>query len=153
MNKLQTSLIVAALLGNLSMTEVKAMSLQAQNAAKANANVNGFSDWDYDEESDDFGSEEGPEDFEGDGSDGFGDGTQGCKGYRSCSRGSSKGCSSGCCKCTDEFDEVHCAIEDLCYKVCDVQSSQEIQDSCLAIIKADAADNGVKLDLLQIDVT
>jgi hypothetical protein len=46
-----------------------------------------------------------------------------------------KGRSCDCCPCEDEFDDVHCAIEDVHVKVCDIQHSQEEQDICLGIIK------------------
>jgi len=37
-------------------------------------------------------------------------------------------------------------------KICDIQVSQEIQDTCISNIKVGVADNGEKLDLLQLDV-
>ena len=49
--------------------------------------------------------------------------------------GRSKGRGCDCCPCEDEFDDVHCAIEDVHVKVCDIQHSQEEQDICLGIIK------------------
>ena len=120
------------------MNEVKAMSLQAQNAAKGT--VQGSSDitWGSDDY-DLFGDDDG-EDSE------FS--TSGC---RKCK--SKYGGCSGSCGCGDEFDEVHCSLEDLCDKVCDIQFSQEKQDACLATIKGGLGDNGDKLDQLQIDVT
>ena len=55
--------------------------------------------------------------------------------------------------CFDEFEEVHCALEDLCIKVCDVQFNQEAQDICLGAIKVDLGTNCDKLIDLQADVT
>ena len=63
-----------------------------------------------------------------------------------------KSCCNDCCPCQDEFEEVHCAIENLEDKVCDIQDSQEQQDTCLAILKAGVANNGDLLGLLQVDV-
>jgi hypothetical protein len=66
--------------------------------------------------------------------------------------GGGNGCSD-CCPCLDEFDEVHCSLDDLCEKVCDIQESQEHQDACLGTIKATGNENnGLLLDL-QTDVT
>jgi hypothetical protein len=116
------------------------MSLQAQNAAKATAA--GFSDWDDYESESGFDDDEFPAGFVGDEtsqgasadeSDEFAKGVNGCKRYKSCK-------SSGCCECSDEFDEVHCALGDLSLQLCDIQHSQEIQDSCLANIKDELGD-------------
>ena len=35
------------------------------------------------------------------------------------------GSSCDCCPCHEEFDEVHCAIEEVHEKVCDIQHNQE----------------------------
>jgi hypothetical protein len=34
-----------------------------------------------------------------------------------------RGRSGGCCECIEEFDDVHCAIEEVHEKVCDIQDS------------------------------
>ena len=61
--------------------------------------------------------------------------------------------SNGCCPCHEEFDEVHCALDDIHEKVCDIQDSQEHQDQCLGIIKGTTATNQELLENLQTDVT
>ena len=52
-----------------------------------------------------------------------------------CSRCKSRNGNGSCCPCGEEFDEVHCALDSICDKVCDIQDSQEHQDACLGIIK------------------
>ena len=159
MNKVKQSLIVAALLGNLSVKEVKAMSLQAQNSAKAHCGD--YSMWEdsYEDEEEEEESGEG-EGFSGDESFSVDDGFEAVcanrgRGYRSCSGGCNNSCScnDNCCPCDEEFEEVHCAIGELTGKVCDIQTSQESQVTCLGNIKTGLAENGEKLDLLQTDVT
>ena len=78
----------------------------------------------------------------------LGDGSTNC---RSCGRSKGRGCD--CCPCQDEFDDVHCAIEDVHVKVCDIQHSQEEQDICLGIIKGTTEEHTLLLENLQTDVT
>ena len=58
------------------------------------------------------------------------------------------GC-DGCCPCAHEFEDVHCSLDDLCYKVCVIQDIQEEQGITLSHIKTTVNDNCDKLETLQ----
>ena len=112
MNKFQQSLIVAALLGNLSFKEVKAMGLQAKNASAAKVNAEDYDfDWGTEEES---VGESVNEFFESTSEDLFDDGESDSSldaqmAYRGCrSRSKPCSCNSGCCECGEEFEELTC---------------------------------------------
>ena len=47
---------------------------------------------------------------------------------------------------------MHCALDELCEKICDIQETQEIQDSCLGAIKGTLNEHTIKLDTI-IEIT
>jgi len=109
MNKFQQSLIVAALLGNLSFKEVKAMGLQAKNASAAKVNAEDYDfDWGTEEES---VGESVNEFFESTSEDLFDDGqSDSSLDAQMCRRSRDKcySCNSGCCECGEDFEELTC---------------------------------------------
>jgi hypothetical protein len=127
--KYQTTLAMVALLGNFSVKEIEAMSLKAKESTCANY-ADEWDAWDdlpADEPAPSTDKEIKPSTKR-----------RGCKKCKkdcwdSCDEDSDD--SHDCCPCTEEFDEVHCGIDDLCHKICDVQENQEDHSACLGIIK------------------
>jgi hypothetical protein len=111
-------LALAALLGNMSLSEVKALSLQSKSTTCD------FDEWNWDDEEETTTpatqtTDSGSNPIQGSNrrrcSKGWGDDWD-CGCNQDCDCGWKK--KNNCCPCQGEFEEVHCSMDDLCDKLC-----------------------------------
>jgi hypothetical protein len=118
-------LTIAALLGNISFAEVKALSLKCKS-------TNDFDSWgwsDPDEEETTPANSTGSKNEDASvsalpGSNSRLRGKKNCKPHCNWDCDHCHHCDGDdCCPCHEEFDEVHCALDDICDKLCMIEHS------------------------------